>query len=727
MRRLGIFVFYDAAGRVSPHVATTLRAFAPHLDTLVFVANGTLDAQSYAAVAPLVTHRVIRQNTGHDVWGYKDGLAHIADAALGSYDEIVLFNHTFFTAPDRVAAMFDTMAARDLDFWGITEYRDTEKAYLQSYFLVTRPRLHGSAAYRDYWGTMPPVHTIADAQDHHEARFTPHFRALGFRGAAYIANDDGWDGNTTLLDLPGLHARGMPVVKYRAFTFAANALQRRGGDSPAANLDYIAATGSYAMPEIWDYLIAQTPPDDLIRNANLLRVLPPDPEAGGHPAALRDVRFVVALEDESTLAIALDRLRSLPPDLSPDRVLIATSQPAIAQIMRAAGFTCRHTDAPGLALTALSDAVQDDPVAFGMTADTTIICLSDFASERGRYGFKRHLFDAYWGLFTGQGSCLAAITDWLAHARHMGPNPGPELGLIMPPPDAVDGREGFIHGLSQHRQNWAFDAYPDWLAPAQGQVLWPWRGICALRGSLLCDPLFMTRLTLLARTVRHRDREVFCGPEGGLPQLVRASGLASAVALPAAMAPALILRAGLVEQQAHARLQGAVRQFRTEVAELLTAATTARHTLFDLEEADIATRIVKRGDPAEERLVLTGDGRAPVSLRPTPFVRHAVDNVVLDGNRLQVRGWAFDQAKPENPLFCGILSGGILTGPLRAVIEQRDDVRAAFANNRIRSESGFDLTCTLPPTALRKSEILLCVIDLACSQAALIPLTVPGR
>lgn len=709
MRRLAIFMLYDPAGRVPAHVPATLAALRGHVARLIVVSNGPLSAQGRAVMADLARDEAFdlardlieRDNEDFDVGAYRAGLGHVGFAALADFDEVVLCNYTFFVSNAGFGPMFAAMADRGHDAWAITAYRGPDKAFLQSYFLVTRPRLHASPAYAAYWQDMPQIADVAASLTHHEFRFTPHFERLGYALGAYIepdpAGSDGWDGNTTLLDLEGLHARGMPVVKYRALTFAPNLLQRRGGRPPAEVLGFLAASGAYDMAAIWDYLIACQRPDDLIASAGLIR----QAHAGSPQAGT--VAILAHLEDPRTLDLALGRL-------SGHVAMVASGHSAIRAAAAAAGHRVLEMKESGAGLMRALAGWEGEA--------GTLICLADFPAERARYGFLPQLFEAYWDPLLGP-----APADWLREAPH--------LGLILPLPEAVDGREAGLRGLDPDLRDWALDGWPAEMP--MGQQLWPWRGICALRGAALAA----LRGPLAAVVAAHRPRPgtPFAGAEAALPQLMRQAGLASGVMLGQA-APALILRAGLAMAQAEAEAEARARRLRAEVALMRSPGGAIGPAQAGLDATPVTLEIRDANRPDETRVILTPQGQAPLALRPTAFVRHAIDLAEIREGRAWLRGWAFDQDQPDMPMFVGLLCEGRLLGRFQMVAEPRHDVRDAFAQMQVQADCGFDLQRALPAGAVPggmtaglrdpwrrvSPKLRLCFVDLARTKVALVPL-----
>lgn len=666
MRRLGIFLFYDGKGQVSDHVKRSLRAFRPHMDDLLFVANGAYDAQSFPEAAELTTDILVRENVGFDVWGYKEGLEHIGFGRLADYDEVVLFNYTFFAPLHDVGAMFATMAERDLDFWGMTEYRDAAKSFLQSYFLVSRRSLHATGPFRQYWETMPMISSINDSLEFHEFRFTRHFAEAGFRHAPYIANEDSWTGNTTLVDLPALHAKGMPVIKYRAFNFPESILERRGGYSAAENFRFVAEETDYPVAEIWDYIIAQTPAAALTMNAELFHVLPEAPAPRAVPQA---ARVLVTLRDPEQVDLALQYLKAVPAA----NLFVATSCAEIEDRLKAAGHAVRPLTGAETALDVWGDVL---PAAGG-----PVLLLSDFDGERGRYHFIAHLFAVYWSPLIGPEGIPGSLLDYL--------EANPHLGMAYPLPHSVDGREGFTKPVTQGNQGRKAERLPAHLAPSYGSHLWPWRGIAILRGAVAADARFRADLALVgAGRLYHRDDRI-AGGEAFLPEMVRATGHASAVIARTADLSRIALRSLLIEEQWNTRFAQRAQKFRADLA-LAQASAAGRH--------DANDRGWSLGD-CEIKLAITSDTEIELTLIPpgeearvfaaTPFAKVGIDQKTIADNRVQLRGWCFDADVPAQPLAVAIFADATLISDFVPVDGQRPDVASAFAGSGVSDDSGF--------------------------------------
>ncbi len=699
MRRLGIFLFYDGAGRVSPHVHTSIKAFSPHCDDIIFVANGALDMESYEGLEDYVTHLLQRENIGFDVWGYKAGIEHVGYDNLGDYDEIVLLNYTFFAPVGDIATMFERMEQRDdLDAWGMTEYSDAGKSFLQSYFLCSRKSLHTGEDYRDYWQTMPMIQSINDSLDYHEFRFSRHFRELGYKLEPYVKNRDGWDGNTTLTDVDGLLDDGMPIIKYRSFNFDPDIIEARGGRKVSENFELVQNRTDFPVAEIWDYIINQTPPDDLIIAADLCRVVSVEPGS----EMLDGVQVIATLEDPSTLELAFARLERIPSE----RVIVATQDDDIRTAALARGYQVLDTDVLHIALRSarahLSAAAQ---------VGQAIAHLSDFAQERERYFFKESLFRNYWDPLL----CPEAVS-WLTGQDH--------IGMVFAFPDAVNGISSFRSGTGTSLGNWKKGFRPGHLRRAARQINWPWRGNMLIKAGVAADDLFQKEIDDLLENVVIRDRESLAGPEGALPELLREMGFASGIVVPQAETGKLLLRSALRAKASAHKVSELAQKLRTYQKKTQAAATPAAKSASVTEPvtfSDRTKRLTRHGLPGYRHCLLHADNRQ-ARFNETLKLRYTFESLVVSENRIETTGWAFDMQNPHDFIELGIVKGDrFIHGP-EQLRESRPDVLDAFSDQPLVERSGFDLSLPNIETS-NLSDYQIVFMNRAKQTACVMPLT----
>ena len=97
---------------------------------------------------------VERANYGYDFFSYKVGLDAAGD--LSAYDEVVVCNDTYVFALDSYDPVFEGMADRPCDFWGLTA-AERVAPHIQSFFIAFRPWVVASHAFSTFWEEMEPI------------------------------------------------------------------------------------------------------------------------------------------------------------------------------------------------------------------------------------------------------------------------------------------------------------------------------------------------------------------------------------------------------------------------------------------------------------------------------------------------------------------------------------------------------------------------------------------
>ena len=73
INRLAIFFFYDQDGIVDDYIPYMLEDLNRNVSELLVVCNGKLTGEGRAKFAKLTSHVLIREDSGCDVWAYKEG------------------------------------------------------------------------------------------------------------------------------------------------------------------------------------------------------------------------------------------------------------------------------------------------------------------------------------------------------------------------------------------------------------------------------------------------------------------------------------------------------------------------------------------------------------------------------------------------------------------------------------------------------------------------------
>ena len=287
IKRACIYFIYDADGIVDNYILYQLEDMRKNVDYLHCVVNGTLEEKSKHAVLQKVDELYERENVGNDIGAYKAAITYIGWEKLSEYDELILMNFTCFGPIYPFREVFDWAQRQSVDFWGLTwgekadwigdtnYYHYNKKQYhIQSYFFAIRKPLLGSPFLKEFFDRIPNNPKYYESGQYFEYAFPGYFEDHGYHGAVYC--DDRADMNYPLLHNPVhlLEKYRMPLIKKRSFFHHyTDTLRNTGGEATARLIDFIQAKTDYDMNLIWQSVLRTKSLSDLVRCAQLNRVL----------------------------------------------------------------------------------------------------------------------------------------------------------------------------------------------------------------------------------------------------------------------------------------------------------------------------------------------------------------------------------------------------------------------------------------------------------------------
>lgn len=287
--RAGIFCVYDKDGIIDDYIIVLLDALRKHLGYILTMVNGKLTPEGRDKLKTVCDEIIVRKNKGLDSWAYKEGIDYIGWDKLNEYDELIMFNDTIMGPVNSFEKMFEVMASRDLDFWGITKFHHVDynpiesceynyiPEHLQTYFIGVRKSLFNTEEYQHYWNDFPVINTYTDAVGKHEMRFTKYFSDRGYKWAAYVDSDHLKSYNVYPLlysTMEIVREKGCPIFKKRMFFHdETDILVNSAGNDAAVFFSYLKVSGRYNTDLILKNLIRKCNMEDLVRCLNLRYIL----------------------------------------------------------------------------------------------------------------------------------------------------------------------------------------------------------------------------------------------------------------------------------------------------------------------------------------------------------------------------------------------------------------------------------------------------------------------
>lgn len=295
IKRLGIFVFYNKAGKAEEYVDYLLASIRPYLSELFLVSNCELTYKTQKSFKKYTENIFIRENTGLDAAAYKKALLYYCGMDVcREYDEVILFNDTIYGPFISFDKIFTSMNSRDIDFWGILAGYQSEDStgtmscgyipdHIQSWFWVFRKSLLNSNDFWFYWKRYDDsINNFWDVVSKHEFVFTNYFEKLGFKWDIYsdsepyrssdLRKNYNFYGYSANLMLQEMHT---PFLKRKPFSLPRHELlYMNGGEDMKLALNYVDQHTDYPSKLIYGDLLSNYNVYDIYNSLHLNYILP---------------------------------------------------------------------------------------------------------------------------------------------------------------------------------------------------------------------------------------------------------------------------------------------------------------------------------------------------------------------------------------------------------------------------------------------------------------------
>ncbi len=153
INRLCIFAHYDKHNIVDDYVVEYIKGLSTVSKQIIFVSSCEISYAEVDKISKYCTAVLQKANEGYDFGSWKFGMEYIGFDNLPNFDEVILANDSCFGPIFPLSEMFDKMATKECDVWSVTIGISIAE-YLQSYFLVCRPRLLKSQQFINFFKSI---------------------------------------------------------------------------------------------------------------------------------------------------------------------------------------------------------------------------------------------------------------------------------------------------------------------------------------------------------------------------------------------------------------------------------------------------------------------------------------------------------------------------------------------------------------------------------------------
>ncbi len=276
MKRLAIYFFFDKDGIVDDYVPYFLQNLNKNCDEVCVVINEPITKKAKDILQKNCSNLIIRKNIGFDSWAYKEAIENYGYEEIAKFDELIICNYTCFGPIFGFEEMFEKMAQKTCDLWGvykhpkhITKYANKNVVeHIQSNFIAFRKNILKSPLFKKYWSELKPVTNYHEAVAHHELICSKYFEDLGFVSDTYLDKQKYFNltsGNASILsaDIQIMEDR-CPLLKRKCFYYGDRGFLYN--TSNYNNLDiikFIRKNSLYPVNYIFDNITREIPIDNL--------------------------------------------------------------------------------------------------------------------------------------------------------------------------------------------------------------------------------------------------------------------------------------------------------------------------------------------------------------------------------------------------------------------------------------------------------------------------------
>lgn len=340
LKRLGIFLCFDKDGIIDDYITYLLDDISENLDKLIIVSNGSLTDESVKKLNKYTDSDIIfRSNIGFDAGAWRDVMVkYYGFDNIVKFDELILFNDSFFGPIYSFKEVFNRMDNENIDFWGITCHGEAPNPqnlcpypnrprYIQTYFLAFRNNLIKSKEFQDYWKNLPDFTDFNDLAFKHGAVLTKYFEDLGYKWDTYVESSDMEESIEKAMSFHTYDMydmvinRNLPVLKRKAFKLPREVhLRYNMAMDISETMEYLERYTDYDVSLIYKYFLRTMDPGQLNNILNLNRIF--SKENNTEVSTDKKILVVVHLFYEELWEYDFKYLRNIPSYID---ILITTS------------------------------------------------------------------------------------------------------------------------------------------------------------------------------------------------------------------------------------------------------------------------------------------------------------------------------------------------------------------------------------------------------------------
>lgn len=276
MRRLGLFLFSDSENIIDDYVYYLLDDLTQNLDHLCVI---VMDLKCKKSFEKYCDDILVKSNQDMGIGIWKDVISnHFGFEELKKFDEVILFDNSFFGPIYSFKEIFAKMDEVQLDFWTILSDNNGEMDYPSNFqFIAFRNSIIKTNDFKKYWSNI----NESDVEKlNYESVFIDYFTGRGYN----------WNNYLNLVNPPGseletisykfnihelLAEYKLPLINIQSFKLLKKIhLKYNNGLDLSLTMDYLKNNTDYDVSLIFNHLLRVTDPNVIVNALNLRKIVP---------------------------------------------------------------------------------------------------------------------------------------------------------------------------------------------------------------------------------------------------------------------------------------------------------------------------------------------------------------------------------------------------------------------------------------------------------------------
>ena len=181
-----IFAMYNAQGLIPAQTIYYLKALKKIADNILVISDNPLILSELKKIKNIICYGCFLRHGEYDFGSYKKGIEVLKkNNLLEKTEQLILCNDSCFGPLYPLKNMYQTMCAKNVDFWGITQNEEFGR-HIQSYFMCFNKKILNNLYFLKFFSGVTKESSQHNVVLNYEVPFTAYLVQHGFSFDTYI-------------------------------------------------------------------------------------------------------------------------------------------------------------------------------------------------------------------------------------------------------------------------------------------------------------------------------------------------------------------------------------------------------------------------------------------------------------------------------------------------------------------------------------------------------------